>query len=498
LVVFAEEETAVTDVRPWSGYWWPIKQGWMWGEEAPSTDCSNLSSEFRAGPLNKYDLVATARSAGSERLRKHSPDAECWWGYCHAWAAASVLEPEPTADRLIRVGNRQMRFTVGDQKALLSVCYDEAPADFHGQRFNDPEIHDLQDLAPEVLWGHLQFYIRDNNTPVILDTEAGQAVWNYPAFAYGVRYEPTDDPGVYVARMEVAVADDAVDADYVGTQIKTETYFFAFRVADGAIVEGSGQWLNESRQVHPDFAWYPKDIGIANPEVDYSIVREIVGTNERSRGSERSRGEEKGQSAPLEVAITRGNRLEISRGEGPALIGLSALEVGTLLAAPASSAGLKLSLADADSPSVGKEFSCSVTSDRPGYLYLFTIDGGGDVKVLFPLEGKDNKIAAGKPFTVGGEADKLLWAGPPGKQQIKAVVTGQPLSLGRLEPAGRNQAGAGRQLHWTPSERTLVSSLLAHPEKSAEAVDKKVAIDLNELLGEFAAAEVSVDVKPAK
>src|SRR4051794_31161027 len=65
---------------PWSGYWWPTKQGLMVGAN---------------GPLAKYDRFIGGGKALAAERQAHPPGVgDDWWGYCHAWGAASVYDAE--------------------------------------------------------------------------------------------------------------------------------------------------------------------------------------------------------------------------------------------------------------------------------------------------------------------------------------------------------------------------------------------------------------------
>ena len=55
---------------------------------------------------------------------------EGWWGSCHAWVPASMLEKEP----LEAVNFNGVRFEVSDIKALLILLYDESRQIAVGER----------------------------------------------------------------------------------------------------------------------------------------------------------------------------------------------------------------------------------------------------------------------------------------------------------------------------------------------------------------------------
>ena len=107
----------------WSGYWWPMMSS------QDRDDYMNLYDE--GGPLDKYDQYCVASGLPNPRSRefegwRHFADKRMeqatgytafWWGHCNGWAAASVLENEPTVRREVH----GIGFEVGDQKGLLTV-----------------------------------------------------------------------------------------------------------------------------------------------------------------------------------------------------------------------------------------------------------------------------------------------------------------------------------------------------------------------------------------
>src|SRR5262249_29147455 len=96
---------------PWSGWWWPT--GYF-----PSP----LAAE--GGPLDKFDryigsLGFPNPGAKSWEAIHHFKPGCSWCGHCHGWAAAAILEPEPT--RPGRIG--MIDFTVADLKGLLTEAH---------------------------------------------------------------------------------------------------------------------------------------------------------------------------------------------------------------------------------------------------------------------------------------------------------------------------------------------------------------------------------------
>ena len=195
-----------------------------------------------------------------------------WHGYCHAWAAASVLEKEPNEDRI----ERSVALSVGDQKGLLTSCHTEDLANSWGDRFGDGEgSENPKDLRPDRVWHLLQMHLGQQKVPLIMDVEAGEEVWNYPIYGYSIRYQPTGGER-FAADLILLMADDAVSPSYRGTKVRKQTYQFTFTMRGGNVVKGTGKWTGESREDHPDFAWYPYKTVATNPEIIHRKVLRLA------------------------------------------------------------------------------------------------------------------------------------------------------------------------------------------------------------------------------
>src|SRR5207237_1280794 len=104
-----------------------------------------------------------------------------WAGHCNGWAAAALLEPEPTAP--VQVGD--VTFSVSDLKGLLSDYHfaDTAlwlygggaggldPADFHRQL--------------------VRWLVGQQQGMVVVFNPGGEEIWSYPA--YRVKLVATPD-----------------------------------------------------------------------------------------------------------------------------------------------------------------------------------------------------------------------------------------------------------------------------------------------------------------
>jgi hypothetical protein len=524
----AQSEEAAADFTPWSGYWWPHKEGRM------------------VGPLTKYDQATGARAAAWEAKNHPKQSAEGWAGFCHAWSAACVLEKEPKGP----ISYKGQTLTVADQKAWLTVSHSADSADFFGRRNNggvaiNSEVY--QDLKPDMLWRYLKLYVQQRGIPLIMDIEAGPAVWNYPVYAYRVTWAPSGgSAGEVKAHLTLWMADDAVQPDKVGTKVKKTDYDFVCRMSGGNIVMGSGKWIGNSVKDHPDFAWYPQQQRSENPELKYEVVAQALKLPAVARRNAR-----KEPDAPVErpdpVADVENPPHDAENGPAvpvpPALpsapanqekVKFSAISASDLLVLIANKTSSFDFFAFANGMqkinNIGDPIVISGSSAHDGYLYLFLIhDQEGDVKLLFPIGNQDNRVFANKKYEFGGGDGKTapkFTCMVQGPQRVKAVVTSKPLALAGLNmspyqgtersqvqqsPVQHNipedKKGQSQDFSWHPAQQELfnqiVSQKIAKNEKKlkAEEIQELTGVDPRILkqLGEFAQAEAAFFVQgPAK
>lgn len=256
--------------RPaWSGYWWPM----LTSADRPTY--RNLYDDD--GPLDKYDRFCVAlglsnpRSKEFERWRYWSDTRmeqatgykAFWWGHCNGWAAAAVLEPEPTQPRALR----GLTFAVGDQKGLLTVCHNGDPVDLI-RKLGPNDAHLFHAMVLQSIGKDRRGLIFDtkldpidpqNNQPV-------REVWNYPAYRYECAYAEAG-PDTYDVTMQLWFADDGVDPDFVGTQDWPEPgqpKIYSYRISGDRANPRSGSWTGSSVNDHPDLMWRPQPLTVQN------------------------------------------------------------------------------------------------------------------------------------------------------------------------------------------------------------------------------------------
>lgn len=120
---------------------------------------------------------------------------ETWFGLCHAWAPAALLEPEP----LSSVTQEGVTFDVSDLKALMISMYDRTSAYGIGARCNiddkefefdeDGRITDqtCADMNAGAIHVIITNFIGVNKQGFVLERTIDYEVWNQPVRGYEIR-----------------------------------------------------------------------------------------------------------------------------------------------------------------------------------------------------------------------------------------------------------------------------------------------------------------------
>ncbi len=454
-------------------------------------------------PLSKYDLLAESQAVVWEKSNKPSgPDVPKWFGYCHAWAASAILENEPKHARRVEREHRKASLQIGDQKGLLAASHANDVSNSWGDRFGDGiGSEDRNDLAPDVLWRLLRMHIKERKVPLVLDIEAGEEVWNYPVYAYRVTRLNDTQVGQRNARLSLWMADNGVSANFVGIRQRVHHYTFSYKEQDGGIAMGSGKWIGQSVNDHPDFAWYPYIVRPENPEIDYPIVTELLGFSptEPSPGTETNPDGENGQPTGQQ-----GENESAQDSDKSSLYAamLSPNDLVTLLQNKTSSFEFDTYLADFGKKIYrpGEALQIRGASEQDGYLYIFQIAPDNSLSLLFPVgNDDDNHIRSEEPFQLDGvHTDK-----PEGTYRLTAIVTEKPIFLSGLDHStGQQQQDAARQIdqtqasrkslgevsfRWNPSLRMVLQDELAKGgQEESPTKEDFIPIDVTALIGPFA------------
>jgi len=257
---------------PWSGWWWP--------------------ANFRAGgpflfdpsgPLAKYDRYVESlgqpdpRTVEWERSELIFAGLQ-WAGHCNGWAAAALLEPEPTDSRIVN----ELTFGVADQKGLLSAYH-----------FADAALWALgseeQEVTPAELHRMLLSWLGRQRKGMIFTFRLGdEEVWSYPAFKFeSVMGPDAIRPNVWLVRTVVWFVDNDVPAGWVGARPwpAADGKSFEYTLIGDPQEPTGGEWSaqNSGRFERPFMIWYPdpsrrnQDRQLSSPELDYRLIQRILG-----------------------------------------------------------------------------------------------------------------------------------------------------------------------------------------------------------------------------
>ena len=240
------QASADVQPRPWSGWWWPAN------DRGPTLYAPN-------GPLDKYDRYVAAVTGDNpgtrawERQELYFPGSP-WAGHCNGFAAAALLEPEPTAP----IEVLGVTFSVADLKGLL--------VDYH---FGDEAVWSfgaLDGLNPADFHRMLIDWMQGEGKGFVLTYDLGDGeVWSYPVYRFETAWSmDATEADVWHARTTLWMADMDVPVDFVGTRPfpgpDGKTFEYTLRGDPRRPV--SGEWTGASKSgrfAHPARIWYPND-----------------------------------------------------------------------------------------------------------------------------------------------------------------------------------------------------------------------------------------------
>ena len=232
-----------------------------------------------------------------------------WWGLCHAWTPASILEPE--AINPVTVNG--VTFDRSDIHALIMTVYDRNEALMLGGRCNADEFtpdninrganEECNDTNPGAMHVVLANFLGIADQAIAFDRTAGAEVWNQPIYSY----EVTQQDEVTAAKANECVGASGStwsfnsrarklyevrsNVEYVveggaskrvlamTDYLSSDSYHYILEVGTYGKVIG-GRWCSDSADSHPDFMWAPKKAATSNtgrnPGVSLEKVRELL------------------------------------------------------------------------------------------------------------------------------------------------------------------------------------------------------------------------------
>ncbi|RLN89468.1 hypothetical protein BBJ28_00011470 [Nothophytophthora sp. Chile5] len=335
--------TAAYYVLPWPSSYWAVYQdgiNYQWSSNGEPSASEKYATAFGLDATAFMTTISESTGILSEKSLRSScsSDSDCsslndgsacairtgeqqgyciptWFGICHAWAPAALLEPEPRC----AVEKNGVTFQPMDIKALLSEVYDGANLGtvFTGVRFygSDSDATTDQygrytdssrrDIGPGFLHVALANVLGRFNSSVVVDVTGGAEVWNQPVYSYEVLTQteltPTEAATQYYGQSVYPFNSAAERIMYTETSItwmveayedgglvasgkaesytKSDTYTYLLELDNDYNILG-GEWVGDSNADHPDFLWLPKarpDLStVTDVGLSYQNVRDLL------------------------------------------------------------------------------------------------------------------------------------------------------------------------------------------------------------------------------
>ncbi|MFY7928185.1 MAG: hypothetical protein ACOVS5_04870, partial [Oligoflexus sp.] len=279
--------SGITARRPYLDSWYPEASG---GTNAASA-------------LTKYDRAFNngENRAANWEAQQHSRSSPAWYGHCNGTSVAGIRYQNPrnqvNRPRACTSGSAGCTtFTPADIRALLSEMNMNARAKFISGnrcrltqteiearpivRSNPRVMDDCDDVNPGSFHVSLLNFLGRMKQPIIFDENKDEEVWNYPIYSYSYTPEGPlseaqavsasglpiqswifnpDARSFYKISMTINFRMSRSDFEGAGTNpeaMNSISYEYILELnAAGEII--GGEWINASRNNHPDFIWMP-------------------------------------------------------------------------------------------------------------------------------------------------------------------------------------------------------------------------------------------------
>lgn len=239
-----------------------------------------------------------------------------WWGLCHAWSPAALLEPEP--QKAVTYGGQT--FEVADIKGLIQTVYDRTDALMLGGRCNGERVEhngtvsaneECQDANAGAVHVVLTNFLGINDMAVIEDRTASGEVWNQPIVGYNVTQQEkvtatranqcvggTGDSWTYnrsakeLYEVEMTIeflVEGGASARPLGMTgyVSRDSIHYILELGSSGKVIG-GRYCTDSVNSHPDFLWAPIAVSTSsygrNPNVSLEKVRTLINMSTQPEG----------------------------------------------------------------------------------------------------------------------------------------------------------------------------------------------------------------------
>jgi len=297
---------------PWAGSYWAYKTHGL----ADKTYKGLFNIAFTKSPAEKYDqFFNLGFSSYMWELKNHSCDqvdwkeqkgCRSWWGHCNAWAAAAIKEAEPREEIVVKGPGGNIKFSIGDQKAILTELYMLNQSLFVGTTNKSEKIGNwifdvshkdakklvgegvtnydaFWDVSPKTFFLVLTNYIGERETGVVIDRFTGDQVWNQPLVGYKflpIRKADIREPVIrrenklypVLIRTNIFWANDSVAADTVSLPFDIK------KATDKFITEGDFKYNDHfTGRSLAFFLYFDKKVKVSKKGKKISSAGNIVG-----------------------------------------------------------------------------------------------------------------------------------------------------------------------------------------------------------------------------
>jgi hypothetical protein len=287
LVVREGEIFAQASTLPWTGYWLPSNNTYMF-----------QGSNGSLSPLEKYDQYmkkahgTDTQAAQYEHDNNYNPLAGPADGHCDAWSIASIYENDPTPGGWQSAHNATLNgvtFTPGDLKALLVDTYENQNlVKMFGEKYQD-DHDDFDDIYPDQFQAVLQAELFGKNHTLVMDRDPGPDVWNTPIYSADIQTK-ADSSDAHLLHVTAYIGTvNAIDEFAFGQDPNwegdptlaeyTEIYtydLYGDRGSDGNFTVKSGVWTGDSLTDHPDFVLVKVDGATDHSSKNVMVTNDIV------------------------------------------------------------------------------------------------------------------------------------------------------------------------------------------------------------------------------
>jgi hypothetical protein len=319
----------------WPGPYWPTYEdgiNYRWNGHESLSPVEKYAKAFNLNTKQLEDAVSRKSGIDSQRsstrckswgdcsngacaIRRNQTEGYCiptWYGICHAWAPAALMEPEPKCPVTVN----GVVFEPMDMKALISQIYDGANLGtiFTGQRCNkqSPQMDSNQrfiddecrDLAPEFFHLAITNLIGRFDKSFVVDVSADYQVWNQPVRSYEIvsqtklspaeamtRFFPQANSTIYSFNQKAKellhvhmkfsyVLESNENTSGLADRYTTDRYYDYLLELDAQGTIIGGEWVEYSKYNHADFLWFgvgtPRQSTTVTGGIKYSDIKKMI------------------------------------------------------------------------------------------------------------------------------------------------------------------------------------------------------------------------------